>query len=184
MCSRFMPNVPKIYRQCAGRSTAIDSGSTRHTQVQNARPIRPVPSQVQNVPPVPPAPLPLGGASHTQLDSVIAALQQQTATLQRSQELQATATLRSWTTLIKFHAKIMGVFRRSWIASFYEFDILKFCGQRSTMFSFCFHAFASFYESDILKFLWTALHYVQFLFHALSRGLSPWFANPPCTTKK
>lgn len=138
MCSRFMPNVPKIYRQCAGRSTAIDSGSTRHTQVQNARPIRPVPSQVQNVPPVPPAPLPLGGASHTQLDSVIAALQQQTATLQRSQELQATATLRSWTTLIKFHAKIMGVLRRSWIASFYEFDILKFCGQRSTMFSFCF----------------------------------------------
>ena len=145
MCSRFMPNVPKIYRQCAGRSTAIDSGSTRHTQVQNARPIRPVPSQVQNVPPVPPTPLPLGGASHTQLDSVIAALQQQTATLQRSQELQATATLRSWTPLIKFHAK-----------------------KGDSRLERAYGRFSKVLDCIVLRVrytqvLWTALHYVQFL---------------------
>ena len=63
---------------------------------------QPAPSQAQNFPPVqqgqndspvPPAPLPpvgVVGASHNQLGAVLAALQQQTAALQRSQELQAT----------------------------------------------------------------------------------------------
>ena len=80
-----------------------DSRKARPTRPENARPpVRPIPSQVQTVPPAPPASLPplgVGGASHNQLDSVIAALQQQTATLQRSQELQATANAQIMTSL-------------------------------------------------------------------------------------
>ena len=72
------------------------------SQAQNSRPVRPVPSQVQNVSPVPPAPLPpvgVGGASHTQLYAVLFALQQQTADLQRSQELQATENAQIMTSM-------------------------------------------------------------------------------------